>query len=101
MKVTHEKEEHTKLLLEVPLAPQPRERLALRPGTSVKSYDQGVKEATNHGQDRAVDMPACGRVLKNDDDECVVIGYGWTEEPCETFVWRGTKAEFESLWRID
>ncbi len=101
MNVTHDIAESKQLQLEMPQVPRPLECLALRPGTGVKSYDPAVIEATNRGQDRIVNMPACGRVLKNEDDECVVIGYGWTDEPCETFVWRGTKAEFEQLWRID
>lgn len=68
------------------------DRFALRPGTGVKSYSIGKANGI---------QVLCGRVARNDGQEAIVIGYGWDDSWDETFVWRGSAAEFNSNWRID
>jgi len=91
--ITHDRTVYKAAWMNTPasIPPSLEDRFALKPGTGVKSFDREPNG-----------MPTlCGRVTRNDDDGCTVIGYGWTEQADEKWVWTGSKVEFNRTWEID
>lgn len=87
-KTTFDRKDFKAQWMETPISPPDSmdKRFKLAPGTCVKTADD-----------------YCGRVQSNgeEDSKAVVIGHGWDDTDEERFVWRGTRAEFLSVWQID
>jgi len=88
---TFKLDDFVKLWLDTPISPPQDQdmRNMLEPGTCVKQWHNG--EAL---------WRLCGRVHRNEGNECIVIGHGG-DEKWEQFVWRGTRDEFNKTWVID